>query len=58
MDGDDDFVLLVERFDLNYAGAWRAGYLMGWANSGFSEQTEFLLGDFVVDVRPLSGLGG
>lgn len=52
----DSFNLLAERSDLNYNGEWRAGYLMGWANSGFSEQTEFLLGDFVIDTKPLNNL--
>lgn len=27
---------------------WKAGYLMGWSNPGYSEQTEFLVDDFKV----------
>lgn len=27
---------------------WKAGYLMGWSNPGYAEQTEFLLDDFKI----------
>jgi hypothetical protein len=35
-------------WDPTYKGQINGGYLMGWANSGFDEQTEFFIDDFKV----------
>ena len=32
---------------------WQAGYIMGWANSTYVENTEFLLDDFVISTSSL-----
>ena len=35
---------------------WAAGYIMGWANSGYAEDTEFLLDDFELAVEDIWGV--
>ncbi|MEQ9318068.1 MAG: hypothetical protein RIF41_02875, partial [Polyangiaceae bacterium] len=32
---------------------WAAGYVMGWSNSGYAEDTEFLLDEFTIATSSL-----
>ncbi len=54
-----DYTLLVERHNYEFTAqaggnsGWSGGYLMGWANSGYAENTEFLIDDFTVSTHSL-----
>jgi hypothetical protein len=55
---DPAFTLLQSRKDLIIwpsAGplGFTTGYLLGWANSGYDEETEFLIDDFELTAEPL-----
>jgi hypothetical protein len=43
-------------FPTNGPDGWNAGYLMGWANAPYSENTEFLLDNFTVSTTSLIGI--
>ena len=49
---DTSYTLISESLDRGFVApaagpnGWAAGYVMGWANSGYAEDTEFLLDDF------------
>ena len=32
---------------------WSAGYVLGWSNSGYAEETEFLVDEFPVSTESL-----
>lgn len=61
-EGEADFSTLVEVTDINWGVGpggslgWTAGYLMGWANSGYAATTEFLIDDFTVSTTSLLDL--
>lgn len=52
-EGEADYKQLYEAsHDLGEL-PWRAGYIMGWANAPYPENTEFLIDDFMVSsTRP------
>lgn len=43
-----DHADLINNFHLDSLHAYQFGYILGWANSGFDEQTEFYLDDVVI----------
>ena len=68
-DGESEYILINDLSNLNVgigAGSvaagrpgWAAGYLMGWANTPYATDTEWLLDDFSIsDSSPLAGLLG
>ena len=58
-----DYTLLVERGNYEFTAqpggntGWSGGYLMGWANSGYAETTEFLIDDVALSTQPLFAAG-
>ncbi len=54
-----DFTLISETTGRGFVApaagpnGWAAGYIMGWANSGYAEDTEWLLDDFTVSTSSL-----
>ncbi|MCH2534837.1 MAG: polysaccharide lyase [Bdellovibrionales bacterium] len=59
-DGEKTFtqIHLLENIQLNYPPTgepqgWAKGYLMGWSNPSFSEDTEWLMDDFTVSTSSL-----
>lgn len=58
-EGETEFTLISESTDKNLrppdAGpaGWQAGYILGWANSAYTENTEYLLDDFTVSATSL-----
>ncbi|MBK8163195.1 MAG: hypothetical protein IPK65_08620 [Gammaproteobacteria bacterium] len=53
-ENETDFTMLHERLHLNIPSpkggpdGWKAGYLMGWSNPGYEEDTEWLIDSFTV----------
>ena len=51
---ESDYVQLFSRTDMdNHGSGWRSGYVMGWANSPYAQDTEFLIDDFTISTQSL-----
>lgn len=63
-DDEGNFTKFHELNDANIASppngplGWQKGYLMGWSNSGFKEDTEWLIDDFTVSNEKPTELDG
>lgn len=58
-EGEQDYTLIAESLERGFVepaagpAGWAAGYVMGWSNSGYAEDTEFLLDEFTLSVTSL-----
>ena len=60
-DGEGSFTKIHEALDVDIAPSpngpdgWKAGYVMGWSNPGYDEDTEWLMDEFTVSDSSLLG---
>lgn len=58
-EGETEFTLISESVERGFVApengpqGWSAGYIMGWSNSGYAEETEFLLDEFTLSTTSL-----
>jgi hypothetical protein len=58
-EGEEEFTLISESVERGFVApengpqGWAEGYIMGWSNSGYAEDTEFLLDEFTVSTTSL-----
>jgi hypothetical protein len=63
-ENESQFTKFHEVYNANIAppsggpDGWKAGYLMGWANAAYAQDTEWLIDKFTVSSTPFTDVGG